>query len=49
MITTSAELSGLVDNLPSNGSPFAGIDLEADNLHRYAEQLCLIQMEIYNV
>ena len=44
MITTSAELSGLVDNLPANGFPFAGIDLEADNLHRYAEQLCLIQI-----
>jgi ribonuclease D len=44
MITTSAELSGLVDRLPTNGSPFAGIDLEADNLHRYAEQLCLIQI-----
>ena len=44
MITTSAELAGLVDALPSNGSPYAGIDLEADNLHRYAEQLCLIQI-----
>ncbi len=44
MITTSAELSGLVDRLPSNGSPFVGIDLEADNRHRYAEQLCLIQI-----
>jgi ribonuclease D len=44
MITSSAELAGLVDELPSNGSPFAGIDLEADNLHRYAEQLCLIQI-----
>lgn len=44
MITSSAELAGLVDELPSNGTPFAGIDLEADNLHRYAEQLCLIQI-----
>ena len=44
MITTSAELAGLVDRLPSGGAPYAGIDLEADNLHRYAEQLCLIQI-----
>jgi ribonuclease D len=44
MITTSAELAGLLDALPSNGPPYAGIDLEADNLHRYAEQLCLIQI-----
>ena len=44
MIATSAELAGMVDNLPSGGPPFIGIDLEADNLHRYAEQLCLIQI-----
>ena len=44
MITTSSDLAGLVDELPSNGPPFAGFDLEADNLHRYAEQLCLIQI-----
>ena len=44
MITTSSELAGLLDELPSNGPPYAGIDLEADNLHRYAEQLCLIQI-----
>ncbi len=44
MITTSADLAGLVDALPSSGPPYAGIDLEADNLHRYAEQLCLIQV-----
>ena len=44
MITASAELVGLVESLPSGGPPFAGVDLEADNLHRYAEQLCLIQI-----
>lgn len=44
MITTSADLAGLIDALPSNGPPYVGIDLEADNLHRYAEQLCLIQI-----
>ncbi len=44
MITCSADLAGLVDALPSSGPPYAGIDLEADNLHRYAEQLCLIQV-----
>ena len=44
MITTSADLAGLIEKLPSNGPPFAGFDLEADNLHRYAEQLCLIQI-----
>ena len=48
MITTSAELSALVDGLPSGGPSLAGIDLEADNLHRYAEQLCLIQISTGN-
>lgn len=44
MITTSSELARFMDGMPSDGPPFAGIDLEADNLHRYAEQLCLIQI-----
>lgn len=44
MITTSAELEALVGNLPTSESASVGIDLEADNLHRYAEQLCLIQI-----
>ena len=44
MITTTTELTALVDNLPACDSNYAGIDLEADNLHRYAEQLCLIQI-----
>ncbi|MDG2488768.1 MAG: HRDC domain-containing protein [Roseibacillus sp.] len=44
MITTTAELTALVENLPACDSTYAGIDLEADNLHRYAEQLCLIQI-----
>ena len=43
MITSSAELAAFVEKLPSGG-PLLGIDLEADNLHRYAEQLCLIQV-----
>lgn len=44
MITTSSELAGLLDEMASDGPPYPGIDLEADNLHRYAEQLCLIQI-----
>ncbi len=44
MITTSSELAGLLADMPSAGPPYPGIDLEADNLHRYAEQLCLIQI-----
>ena len=30
--------------MPMSESASVGIDLEADNLHRYAEQLCLIQI-----
>lgn len=44
MINTAADLEKLIDSLPSEGPPRVGFDLEADNLHRYAEQLCLIQV-----
>ena len=44
MITNTSELASLVEQLPACDSTYAGIDLEADNLHRYAEQLCLIQI-----
>ena len=44
MITTRAELVALLDQLTLAPGACPGIDLEADNLHRYAEQLCLIQV-----
>jgi ribonuclease D len=44
MISTTSELVGLLDRLESGGATVPGIDLEADNLHRYAEQLCLVQV-----
>ena len=44
MISTRAELVALLDDLSTGSGACPGIDLEADNLHRYAEQLCLIQM-----
>lgn len=44
MISTRSELVDLMDHLASGHCPVPGIDLEADNLHRYAEQLCLVQI-----
>jgi ribonuclease D len=44
MIETRAELVALLDDLAAGPAAHPGIDLEADNLHRYAEQLCLIQV-----
>ncbi|NNC88967.1 MAG: hypothetical protein HKN82_10965 [Akkermansiaceae bacterium] len=44
MTSSSAELDSLLQHYASQPDLRAGIDLEADNLHRYAEQLCLIQL-----
>lgn len=44
MIETRGELVALLDDLAAGPASCPGIDLEADNLHRYAEQLCLIQV-----
>ena len=44
LITTETGLSELLESLRKRSDFDAGFDLEADNLHRYAEQLCLIQV-----
>lgn len=44
MISTHADLVSLLENLALGSGTLPGIDLEADNLHRYAEQLCLVQV-----
>jgi ribonuclease D len=44
MISTQSELLGLIEDLRSVDASVPGFDLEADNLHRYAEQLCLVQV-----
>ena len=44
LISTSAGLTSLLDGLGSDPDRVPGFDLEADNLHRYAEQLCLVQV-----
>lgn len=44
MISTSSDLINLLDGLVAGPCSVPGIDLEADNLHRYAEQLCLVQV-----
>ena len=53
LISTSGGLTRLLDSLSKDRDLSAGFDLEADNLHRYAEQLCLVQVsdgeEIYLV
>lgn len=44
LISTSDGLTRLLDRLSSSPDRVPGFDLEADNLHRYAEQLCLVQV-----
>lgn len=44
MISTQSDLVNLLDGLKAGPCSVPGIDLEADNLHRYAEQLCLVQV-----
>jgi ribonuclease D len=44
MISTTSELVHLLEKIRGGGVAAPGIDLEADNLHRYSEQLCLVQV-----
>ncbi len=44
MITTRAGLEECLASVATRCVKTPGLDLEADNLHRYAEQLCLIQI-----
>jgi ribonuclease D len=44
MITTAVDMAGFLDGLAGRAGFDAGFDFEADNLHRYAEQLCLVQV-----
>lgn len=44
ILTTSAEVAALARDL--RGEPALAVDLEADSMHRYREQVCLLQLSV---
>jgi ribonuclease D len=44
ILTTSAEVKVLADEL--RGEAILAVDLEADSMHRYREQVCLLQLSV---
>jgi ribonuclease D len=44
ILTTTAEVAALARDL--RGEPALAVDLEADSMHRYREQVCLLQLSV---